>query len=297
MGNKTFAVIFVFLFIAVSTGCATSTSQQTEGLTQGLLLAEPLPVDQRIQFAIARYNQILLQPSLADDERAELFYKRGIVYDRAGLPNLAEFDFSQAVNLKADMAEAYNSLGVHLIQKREFDRAYEAFDSTLDIEPSYDYALLNRGIALYYAGRPELGAADLDDFYRKDTSDPFRVLWAYHGSAEVDALAAKLELLKRKQALSSDHWAVSIIDLHLDLGSEIDVFNHLVQGVTSSSELTQRLCEAYFYLGKYHAFLGNHGVALNYFKLSLSTNVYEYVEHRYARLEMAKIRESIVANP
>ena len=271
--------------------------QQTGGLTKGLLLAEPLPVDPRIQFTIARYNQILLQPSLADDERAELFYKRGIFYDRAGLPNLAEFDFSQAVSLKADMAAAYNSLGVHLIQKREFDRAYEAFDSTLDIEPEYDYALLNRGIALYYAGRPELGVADLDDFYLKDISDPFRVLWAYHGSAEIDAITAKSELLKRKQEMNTEHWAVSIIDLYLGLGSEIDIFHNLVQGVKSSTELTQRLCEAYFYLGKYHAFLGNNGVALNYFKLSLSTNVYEYVEHRYARLEMAKIRESIVANP
>jgi lipoprotein NlpI len=65
----------------------------------------------------------------------------------------------------------------------------------------------------------------------------------------------------------------------------------LISGVTSQQQLTDRLCEAYFYLGKYHSARGNTGVASNYFKLALSTNVFEYVEHRYARLELNLLRD------
>ena len=68
------------------------------------------------------------------------------------------------------------------------------------------------------------------------------------------------------------------------------LLNSLINGVTSHQGLTDRLCEAYFYLGKYHGARGNRGVASNYFKLALSTNVYEYVEHRYARLELERLR-------
>jgi lipoprotein NlpI len=46
-------------------------------------------------------------------------------------------------------------------------------------------------------------------------------------------------------------------------------------------------------LGKYHRSQNNLGVAANYFKLALSTNVFEYVEHRYARMELLLLREAI----
>ena len=54
--------------------------------------------------------------------------------------------------------------------------------------------------------------------------------------------------------------------------------------------MTERLCEAYFYLGKYNQTLGYRGSAANFFKLALSTNVYEFVEHRYAKLELDLMR-------
>ena len=278
-------------------GCATNSSSQATAQMENLLLAEPAPADPRAQVAIARYSQILSQPSLTEEERAELFYQRGMLYDSVGLAGLAQYDFSQAINLKPDLAPAYNSLGVHLIQKREFDQAYEAFDSTLDIDPEYEFALLNRGIALYYGGRPELGVGDLEGFLEKSPSDPFRAIWAYIINNEVTPETASTKLREYRSQLDSSHWAVSLVDFYLGEITESDVLAELVKGVTSSKQLTERLCEAYFYLGKYHSRQGNRGKALNFFKLSLSTNVYEYVEHRYARLEMARIREAYQPQP
>lgn len=256
-----------------------------------LLLAEPAPINARSQMAIARYNQILAQAPLKDQERAELLYQRGVLYDSVGLSGLARFDYNQALKLKPDMAEAYNSIGAHYTQQMDFIQAYEAFDSTLDINPDYEFAFLNRGIALYYGGRPDLAMQDLNEFYQKDTTDPYRLLWNYIAEREIDVEQAKRHLAQLRRALDQDNWATVLVDFYLGEVTENQLLRSLIQGVTNQRQLTDRLCEAYFYLGKYHSFSNNKGVASNYFKLALSTNVFEYVEYRYARLELKLLRE------
>lgn len=257
-----------------------------------LLLAEPAPMSARSQMAIARYNQILVQATLKDEERAQLLQQRGMLYDSVGLAGLAQYDFNQAIQLKPDLAEAYNALGVHYTQQMDFIQAYEAFDATLDINPTYDFAFLNRGIALYYGGRPDLAAKDLGTFYAKDESDPYRALWSYIAASQLDAVKARQSLEASRNVLDINNWATKLVDLYLDRINENQLLNSLIKGVTSQRQLTDRLCEAYFYLGKYHAERGHRGVASNYFKLALSTNVFEYVEHRYARLELNLLREN-----
>jgi lipoprotein NlpI len=213
-----------------------------------------------------------------------------------GLAGLAQYDYSQALNLRPDMAEAYNSIGIHYTQQMEFVQAYEAFDSSLDINPEYDFAFLNRGIALYYGGRPDLALSDLDTFRQRDTSDPFRALWQYFAHREIESTDAIARLRETRQSLNNNNWATSLVDFYLEDITENALLNSLINGVTNQKELTDRLCEAYFYLGKFHSARGNRGVASNYFKLALSTNVYEYVEHRYARLELNRLRDKRRAN-
>ena len=122
--------------------------------------------------------------------------------------------------------------------------------------------------------------------------DPFRVLWTYFAKHDVNAEEAQAYLLKASNELNQNHWAVKLVELFLGSASENDLLNSLIEGISSQKELTDRLCEAYFYLGKYHSALGNKGIASNYFKLALSTNVYDYVEHRYARIELNRLRQS-----
>ena len=283
-------IFFVFTAITVA-GCAQTPEPQLRGQMGNLLLAEPVPVSPRSQMAIIRYNQILASSELSDEERAELTYQRGMLYDSVGLGGLAQFDYSQALQLKPDMAQAYNSIGIHFIQQDEYIQAYEAFDSTLDINPEYDFAFLNRGIALYYGDRSDLAVKDLKTFYLKEPTDPFRALWLYFAMAKVNEQEARDYLKTIRSDLSAGHWAISLIDLYIGNVSEEQLLSQLIDGVSNQRELTERLCEAYFYLGKYHSEKQNQGVAANYFKLALSTNVHDYVEHRYARKELKRLRD------
>ena len=257
----------------------------------GLLLAEAEPVSPRAQILIARYTDALYRAELSDSERAEFLFQRGIAYDAIGLSSLARMDYAEAIKLNPILAEAHNSVGVHYIQAGMYMLAYEAFDATLDIKPDYHNAILNRGIALYYGGRAELAKQDTQAFLNIDESDPIRALWHYIIQYKSNPELAKQQLQANRSNLANDNWATSIVDFYLEEIPEAEVIAQLLSDVRSQTQLNNRLCEAYFYLGKYHGWQGNLAKAENYFKLSLSTNVYEYVEHKYSRVELSNLRQ------
>ena len=81
-------------------------------------------------------------------------------------------------------------------------------------------------------------------------------------------------------------WAYQLIALFVGDMSENTFLSGISDGVKSEQEYAQRLCEAYFYLAKLHQAAGNNYLAADYFKLALATNVHEFIEYKYARLEL-----------
>lgn len=283
----------VISLVCLIAGCSLNNEASHRSQMESILIPEPLPVSFRSQLAIERYNQILNQSTLSEDERAQYLYMRGTQYDQVGLIGLAQYDFDRARQLKPDLADVHNSIGIHYTQQMEFIEAYEAFDSALEIDPTLDFAMLNRGIALYYGKRTDLAVSDLQAFYAKDPGYPFAALWLYIAQRELDPKFAEQQLRKHRAQLSEQSWATMIVDFYLGEISRKELLNGFVQGVQDNQELNPRMCEVYFYLGKYYASKGDIGLALNYFKLVLSTNVFDYVEHRYSRIELNLLRKQL----
>lgn len=278
--------------LLLTQGCV-STEGSKQSVIGQLIIAEPMTVSYKNEIAIARLSQVLLRTEITDEQRAELFYQRGMEYDKVGLRGLARFDFNQAISLKADMVDAYNFLGIHYTQLQEFIQAYDAFDSSIELAPDHEYAYFNRGIALYYGGRPTLALDDLNVFRMYQQNDPYRLLWQYFAHVKIDAKQAASNLSEYSKLINNKVWAKNIIQLYLGKMSQDNFITHLTDNVNSNKGLTERLCEAYFYLGKYSQMKGDINAAINFFKLSLGTNVYEFVEHRYAKLELDLIRQTI----
>jgi lipoprotein NlpI len=299
-----FIKITLFIILLSSTlltqGCSSSQSRQSNNISSSimnhLVIAEPLSINFKSEVAIARLSEVINRAKITDQQRAQLFYDRGVLYDSVGLRSLARFDFSHALKLKPDLIDAYNFLGIHYTQLQEFSQAYEKFDSALDLAPEHEYAYLNRGIALYYGSRPELASQDFKAFHQKQQDDPYRLLWLYLTEYEIDPLAAKYSLKQRAELVDDRIWAKQVIHLYLGEISQGQFVKNLTSNVKSNKELTERLCEAYFYLGKYNQTLDQRGNAANFFKLALSTNVYEFVEHRYAKLELDLMRTKTAVN-
>jgi len=290
---KPLMLAIIFSITLLTQGCVSvnkSNSDTSSVELSQLVIAEPLAINFKSEIAIARLSEVINRVKIKDEQKAQLYYDRGVLYDSVGLRSLARLDFSHALQLQPTLTDAYNFLGIHLTQLKEFSQAYDKFDSVLELSPEHEYAHLNRGIALYYGDRPELAAQDFINFHYKQSDDPYRLLWLYLAEYEIDPVFAKQNLKQRAVLVDDSTWAKQVIYLYLGNINQEKFISELTVNINSNKALTDRLCEAYFYLAKYNQHQKNFGAAANFFKLSLSTNVYEFVEHRYARLELDLMR-------
>ena len=95
----------------------------------------PLATDFRSEIAIARYSELLYRTNLTDEQKAQLFYDRGVLFDSLGLSTLARIDFNRTLALKPDLPEVYNFLGIHHTLLQQYDKAYEMFDAVAELKP------------------------------------------------------------------------------------------------------------------------------------------------------------------
>lgn len=289
---RTAAVVVLTGVSIFLTGCV---STQSEGSEQGKVMVEPVMPDYKLEINLAKLNQILSSAELTDAQRARFHYDRGVIYDAVGLRILSRIDFHQALKIQPNIADAYNFIGIYYTQEGEYESAYEAFDAVLELSPKYDYAFLNRGIALYYGNRNDLATLDMESFYSLDPKDGYRALWLYIIESAVDVEKAKNNLTSNSLSLAGNAWSSVLVDYYLGNKSRDEVFAAAKEGLSYPNEYAERLCEAYFYIAKIAQQHGQNIDAANYFRLALATNIYDFVEHRYARVELAKISAEMSA--
>lgn len=296
LGEYMKPVILLALLSGILTGCAsTSKTQPVQDNSQpffvkSAMIAEPVAVDYKTELHIAKITQDINVGKPTKDKLAQLLYDRGVLYDSLGLRTLAHLDFLKALELKPTFSDAYNFLGIHLTLLGRYEQAFEAFDSALELNPEHGYVHLNRGIALHYFGaRQELSVQDIETFFIKNPQDPYRAIWLYLAEKQINAKDARARLMFNATQLDPNQWAVKIVQLYLGQMSEADFIRSMGENLKNSRELSDRLCEGYFYLAKLKLAQGQEDAAKNYFRLALSTNVYEFVEHKYARVELQKL--------
>lgn len=273
------------LFSLSLTGCALS--RPPADAMSHIVIAEPERAEFRYEIELAKLNQVLREEDLDNEQLGMLYYRRGAIYDSLGLRTLARMDFNRTIDYLPRMADAYNFLGIQYTELTEFDYAYEALDSAIELDPEHPYAYLNRGIAEYYDKRTKFAVKDFERHWQLQPSDPYRVLWLYLAQARQTPEIALQELAKNAEAIEPNDWANDIVKLYLGELSEQQFLSRMTDNLRDQEKLTERLCEAYFYLGKYMQMQQRWAQAMNYFKLALTTNVHEFVEHRYAPIELA----------
>jgi lipoprotein NlpI len=292
--SNTLTLPLLLCAAVVFSGCQLAPKAPAGVLLENPLEPEPLAAPFRTEVAIARISEMLQSGKMSEQERARLHYDRGVMYDSVGLSALARYDFMRALRLKPDMADAYNFMGIQHTLNGDFDQAYEAFDAALELEPQYQYAYLNRAIALQYDGKLALAIDDFQAFQALKPEDPYRSLWLFLAKAEQSEPEALAMLAQAQSKLDPAVWASQIVAFYLGQITEQQLLQKAASGAVEPRQLAEQLCEMYFYLAKWHSLKQNPTQALTYYKKSLSTNVYEFVEHRYARIEMALLRQAVV---
>ncbi|TFH91710.1 MULTISPECIES: lipoprotein NlpI [Vibrio] len=289
---KWFRTASISLALLVTAGCASTSNDNAQWLYPPMAVPLQASVQQEVQ--IARLSQLLTRPDLSNDVRAKMLYERGNYYDSVGLRDLARLDYNQSLALNPAQPDLFNLLGVYFTQVGEFDAAYDAFDSTLELAPGNTYAARNRAIALYYGDRIDLALEDIQKHYDQDPSDPFRALWLYIVKHEKSPELARQELEQSYQN-RDEQWGWVLVAITLGDVTEEQAFKAILAGTRDNTVLAQRLTEAYFYLGKRYQAEGDFASAISLYKLAISFNVFEYVEHRYSFLELSRIYNQVKA--
>ncbi|TEW56128.1 lipoprotein NlpI [Psychromonas sp. RZ22] len=299
--QSSFNKLIVVLSFIVLTACSSHSSQNDQDNSSAMRsgsLFFPLPVPLKASYQdevnLLRINQLIADKSNVDNkQRAILLYERGLIYDRMGLSAHSRFDFSQAIQLDPTFAEAYNSLGLYLLMGEAYDEAFEAFDSAIELSDDVQFSYLHRAVGLSLVGRYDAAKEDIERFYALDKTDPYRVLWRYLIDYKVDPQLATEQLKSAQAPADNSNFAWGIVDVMNGKISEQAFFENISNGITTNEELAQRLCEAYYYLAHWHINHNNINQGIYYLKLSLAANVQDFIEYKYALLDLKAIQTQL----
>jgi len=288
-------VLFIPVFMLL-TGCQSisrNSAAATENNASGSVLpmATAVQINYQDEVKLLRINQLIAeQKELTVQQHARLFYERGLIYDRMGLSAHSRYDFSQAINIDPAFAPAYNSLGLYLLLAHSYDDAFEAFDSALELSDKMQYGYLHRAIGLAQVERYDLASKDIAQFQALDKNDPYRLLWRYIIDSNIDKGSALETLKEARKSYSDNRYIWSVIDVIAGRKTEDTFFAGVFDGVYSNKELAQRLCESYFYLAQWHKISGDLNQAVHYLKLTTATNIHDFIEYKYALMDLASLQ-------
>ncbi|NEQ69699.1 MAG: tetratricopeptide repeat protein [Symploca sp. SIO2D2] len=88
------------------------------------------------------------------------YYNRGNTYHQKGELDQAITDYTEALNINLEYAEAYNNRGIAYRKKGELDQAIADANRALNINPESAKAYTNRGFAHYNLGDKQKAIQD-----------------------------------------------------------------------------------------------------------------------------------------
>ncbi len=292
MKNRKSLAFTIFTLSAFLSGCASTGGNHANAQWHFLPMAVPLQPTVQQEVKLAKIDQLLSREGLTENDLAQIFFERGLVNDSLGMRDLARLDFNRSLAVDPAQPEVFNVLGIYFTQNAMYDEAYEAFDSSLELDENNAFAQRNRGIALYYGGRYSLAEKDLLDHYAQNESDVYRSIWLYLVEQELYSPAVARDNLEKRYLVSNQKdWAWLIVRYYIGELDEKQLLTMITQSSQSNDVLAARLCEAYFYLAKAFQKNGDLQTAIAFYKLAMSANMYEFIEHRYSMLELSRIVE------
>jgi lipoprotein NlpI len=100
-----------------------------------------------VEVKVAACTRLLQSHGLNNANIAAVYFDRANAYRDLGSADLAITDYGQAIRLRPDLAQAYNSRGALLLARRDVQHALADFDAAVRLKPDFGDALLNRGAA------------------------------------------------------------------------------------------------------------------------------------------------------
>ena len=110
--------------------------------------------------ALELYSHAIVSPELDKEGLASALVERGIIYRVKGMHDLAVYDYTRAIELKPDCAQAYSNRGLAHAKSGRYGSAIGDFTRSLELEPGNAMTYLKRGNAYFDGGDLDRGIAD-----------------------------------------------------------------------------------------------------------------------------------------
>ncbi len=120
------------------------------------------------EFELKKINSLLS----VNDKNADAYFNRGWLYEYKGDLQLAEKDYSKAIELDKKNKDAYYNRGLLHTKMKKFEEAVKDFSEALNLDPNAVDAICNRGSAQLQMGRVDLALADFEAALRMKPGDP-----------------------------------------------------------------------------------------------------------------------------
>lgn len=275
-----------------------------------------------IDNALSNYN---LQIE-ADPENHHLLTGRATLFELDGKYNEALADLDRALELKPT-SYAHRCRGWGLRQKGDFKGAILAFKRAIELEPTSGQNYMRRGYANYMANFDKQAMEDFDVAIQLD---PYQA-WAYYGRAGINYglgnyEASVRDLEKLVSIRKWGNWAHSLLFIaHRRAGMNEDSAKEKLMahrkimkdaywedaavkyclGEISDGEFlrqasaikpmrsNQNRCCALFVIAQHYILAGDLARGLEYLQESISSNASYLMEHKLARLEAERLKQTL----
>lgn len=227
------------------------------------------------------------------EDKAELFYELGSVYDDLGLETMARFMLMNAIVNKPGFARPYELLGIYFFKEGRIAEACDAFDAAIELDSrkTSTYPYLNRAFVMYYTHRYKMAVDDMKVFFNSDPTDPYRMLSLYFVDAKVSGKDQALKNLEHhfingQTVKRKNSWGDALVLYYLGKMSQKELFKTMLEVRDDEDLFQEQLCEAYYYVGKKVLENGEDKLAYDYFRLCRATRKYGFLEYRNSYIEM-----------
>ena len=232
--------------------------------------------------AIEEYTEAIL----LDPESADAYFLRGWAHVAKGGHDLAIRDYSQAIRKKPRYAEAYFGRGWVYEQLDKEDMAVREYDQAIRLKPNYSEARFSRGILNFYGDRLTVAANDFSSVLA-DADDSLRryaLLWLYLSRVRSGADGA---LMESAGNLGLDEWPGVIVALYQG-GADVEQVLAAAIDEDPRKQLENE-CVAYFFLGQYRLINGDYAGAAEFFRKTLATGMTSYRQFAAAEEELRRL--------
>lgn len=221
-----------------------------------------------------------------DPNLAEAYNNRGITYKNKGDADSAMKDYNKAIKTDPNHAGTYNNRGNIYYYRDDFDSAIKDYNKAIELEHDFAYAYSNRGNL--YKKKGDYKSA-INDFNQAINIDP-RYSNAYNnrGCAYGDIGDLDSAIKEFNKAIKfNPQFAYAYNNRGITYHNKGE-FNHAIKDFNEAIELNSQYSKAYYYRGVCHLKVGNNNLAIADLQKVLTLKNNPELEKK-ALLELEKI--------